>query len=488
MGDNSGWGVLVLPYTSFVTASSPRDAFGVDYPSMVAVEHRRTNNDFALDISRSLLSVRDSAAVPREVRGPVTPHPVYLNLGALAADPLNITLTGVLGEQDASLHESASEDGDVESDEGMEEDEEEEEEEEEEQEEDGQDDGPFLVDVAAEVDAQSAVGTEDHGSAGEQAVSTELPGVPMLGLVSPELDDSEGADSNPEYFEFALLDQVVEGPPSPFPPPHAMHNHGLWRVTPPEADSLVQTATSRSYTWLDMLYMPHTGWTYAFPSSASHRLSFLRRPYESNRNTTPQDMDKLQELSNRGCLFRTYLRDMELRKISSTGAAIVCRGVTGDAPRSQVFRHTERLSMLHHVPELSLVVAGSATGRVVLLTPTRTCGGHHDLAEGIEGLPSATSSRSAKVSYGFRVDWVLPRASDERTQLKRLRPLYGMAVSPAPDCGNESDNLFLQQPGRGPPRASGSVGRTFRLLLHYRDHTIMNYEIRRDGEGRLEVI
>ncbi|KAH6651107.1 hypothetical protein F5144DRAFT_74205 [Chaetomium tenue] len=135
--------------------------------------------------------------------------------------------------------------------------------------------------------------------------------------------------------------------------------------------------------------------------------------------------------------------------------------------------HAERVSMLHHVPELSLVVAGSPTGRVALLTPTKgpRCPGMGNLR------------------YGFRVDYILPRKFEKDASVARLsrdRPsvqplcaLIGVAIGPAP----RGPGLKLRPPDRD---ASGNaVPGTYRLMLHYKDHAILMYDIRRDQEELL---
>ncbi|KAL2261717.1 hypothetical protein VTK26DRAFT_3515 [Humicola hyalothermophila] len=123
---------------------------------------------------------------------------------------------------------------------------------------------------------------------------------------------------------------------------------------------------------------------------------------------------------------------------------------------------SERLSMLIHVPELNLVVAGSPTGRVALVTLTKT----------------ARRIRSTPVRRGFRIDCVLPRRSEDQRGVRPICSLIGVAVSPAPDCRAKGLSLFSDK--REGRRAVPPV--MYRLIMHYKDHTILMYDLAR-GDG-----
>jgi hypothetical protein len=65
----------------------------------------------------------------------------------------------------------------------------------------------------------------------------------------------------------------------------------------------------------------------------------------------------------------------------------------------------------------------------------------------------------------FRLDMILPRKKEEEEGLRPNLPLYGLAVAP-----------LQASSGRA------SRGRRWRLILHYYDHTVLSYELSRDGE------
>lgn len=218
--------------------------------------------------------------------------------------------------------------------------------------------------------------------------------------------------------------------------------------------------------WLDMVCYPHEGRTYMSPTSTIDRLKFHRQERIRNRNVPLQAQELLEELSSRGCILRTLEDDVEMCSINpDDGAAVFCRDPIRFSPPANPFmQHSKRLNMVIHVPELSLVVIGSAMGRVILLTPTRS-------PHGVEG-------HRFRVKQGYRIDWVLPTRADERAGRRPQRGLYGIAVGPvqeggAPGCMLGSDS------GPAPSPAS----RRYRLMLHYRDHRILTYEIGRDEKG-----
>jgi hypothetical protein len=121
----------------------------------------------------------------------------------------------------------------------------------------------------------------------------------------------------------------------------------------------------------------------------------------------------------------------------------------------------ERVSMLLHVPELNLVAAGSVCGRVALLTLTELPRHLHD-----------------RLKRGFRCDWILPRRSDEKSQLRPVAALHGIAISPIHDP--RAGRVALHLPGKKPGR--------YRLILHYVDHTILMYDIERRGDAEDDLL
>lgn len=141
---------------------------------------------------------------------------------------------------------------------------------------------------------------------------------------------------------------------------------------------------------------------------------------------------------------------------------------------------SRRLAILLHVPELSLVVIGAGIGRVLLMTPTRVRGA--PLKVGRESSPQ-------NLKYGYRIDHVLPRAREEaRREYKTA--LYGVAIGPVQEGSGATGqgSLLLRPSGPTGKVASGPGRRRFRLMLHFRDHSIMSYEVGRDEEGSLQIM
>lgn len=146
--------------------------------------------------------------------------------------------------------------------------------------------------------------------------------------------------------------------------------------------------------------------------------------------------------------------------------------------------------MRHFIPELNLVVLGSMNGRVALLTLTQPPPHEQPIDP-----DTKTSTKPRRPRRAFRVDAVLPLASDEAVKPRPNCCLHGMAVSPIPETGA---GLRLRRRrsavygGRHHQRLTRSgdteeeMPRRWRLLLYYQDHTILQYEIvqREDGEDQ----
>lgn len=167
------------------------------------------------------------------------------------------------------------------------------------------------------------------------------------------------------------------------------------------------------------------------------------------------------------CVLRTSPTDIELQPFDRDAPCIECKyllthhsntGLT--SPWDMHPAYSERVSMLLHVPELSLVVAGSPTGRVALITLTKT----------------AKRLHLTRVRHGFRVDYVLPRKAEDDQKLRPGCTLIGVAMSPVPYRPGKSLDL---RPESGMGRATPVV---YRLILHYKDHTILMYDVARGGD------
>jgi len=180
-----------------------------------------------------------------------------------------------------------------------------------------------------------------------------------------------------------------------------------------------------------------------------------------------------RHMSKNLCILRSTGTDIELQPFDRRGTAVTCKSVLVHhnhhgmrlEPYDLTKSCSERISMLIHVPELHLVVAGSLNGRVALLTLTKT----------------VALVKDKPIRRGFRIDKVLPRKSEEDMKLRPWCCLHGMAMSRVPDRG--ARGLDLQRGDE--PRA---LPLQFRLILHYMNHNILSYVIsRREADGELLV-
>ncbi|CAF3551560.1 hypothetical protein SNK03_000623 [Fusarium graminearum] len=227
---------------------------------------------------------------------------------------------------------------------------------------------------------------------------------------------------------------------------------------------------------LDMTYFPHSNTVQPTPRNTFHMMTFLGniKSTEHNRHPlTPQT--HLADLGKKLFLLRTYEKDIELRSFATSPSenspseiGVICPDVLTFGRFRNVglrghFHATSRLNMIALAPELSLMAIGSPTGRVAIITLTRKAfpTEHHEVAW----------------EHGFRVEWVLPTGSDEAKHRKTLRPMHGMALGPV----QTGDNVGGKVGGGGP-----AMPRRYRLMLHYRNHDILSYELTREEQtGKL---
>ncbi|GJN77935.1 hypothetical protein PLIIFM63780_001428 [Purpureocillium lilacinum] len=232
---------------------------------------------------------------------------------------------------------------------------------------------------------------------------------------------------------------------------------------------------------LDMVYFPHTGEAYAAPADHRGLMQLFARVDPRNENREGAETLR-RSFGKRHRLLRLHEKEVELRNVAHWAGqkrprcelAVFCPETLSTGPISPrtartMFHATNRLSMVAHLRELSLVVVASPVGRVLLLTPTK--------------LKRPEQWRSGELRHGFRVEWVLPRKSDEKVHRKTMRPLHGMAVGPVPGSGAEGKS------GDGSESQMRGPHRRYRLMLHYRNHDILTYEISREEQtGRLCII
>lgn len=102
---------------------------------------------------------------------------------------------------------------------------------------------------------------------------------------------------------------------------------------------------------------------------------------------------------------------------------LICRNVLFQKFSYSVEIHSacDRFNMVKYAPELGLVVAASQKGRVAIICLTW----HQD------------------IGFAFRVDWIVPFASQERHDKRPMLPLLGIAVSPMPGFEIPLDVAFI---------------------------------------------
>ncbi|KAI9831993.1 MAG: hypothetical protein M1826_002722 [Phylliscum demangeonii] len=167
-----------------------------------------------------------------------------------------------------------------------------------------------------------------------------------------------------------------------------------------------------------------------------------------------------------------HTSDTCVRFIATPAASptVACHRVltNNPMPHMELFRY-DRLNLLQHVPELSLVVVGCQSGRVALFTLTWQRG-----MEGIKG---------RQPPFGMRLDYILPFTSQNQMCGRPSVPLLGIAVGPIQgrEKAVDPDGLDATVPARN--RAQGwekvERRRRYRLMLTYQDHTVHSYEMGR---------
>ncbi|KAG0650989.1 hypothetical protein D0Z07_2527 [Hyphodiscus hymeniophilus] len=158
-------------------------------------------------------------------------------------------------------------------------------------------------------------------------------------------------------------------------------------------------------------------------------------------------------LQDQSAILRTYQDDIELIPPCETMPVTFCQKVLRQGlPVSIVHQvNFERLIFHILIAELGLVVVGSQVGRVALVSLTR---------------PEDSFSWHGPATM-FKVEHILPTYTHEAQGFRPSVPLLGIAASP----------LQGQRKER----------KIWRLIMQYYDHSILSYDLRRDGDHLLVV-
>jgi hypothetical protein len=230
--------------------------------------------------------------------------------------------------------------------------------------------------------------------------------------------------------------------------------------------------------------LPATGQTQLL-STIWQFQDFMRGSFMRQQATKVVEMRHVRlpsHLVNNFAILRATAASVELQSLDQKSASVLCRDIL---PQHNHHRRrttpwdlfpsiSERITMHLHVPELGLVVLGSMAGRVALLSLTKPPKRH-----GFGPIRTGKPGNGVKVPRAFRVETVLPRKREEDRRLRPWCTLHGIAISPVPD--HRAKGLALL--------ANGRRVETWRLILHYIDHTILMYDIsRQEDDGDLLII
>lgn len=448
--ESRGWGVLVIPDESFVTVGSLDELIGGKHHKII--RPTRTCRQPIANVEPCIHAIPENPC-PDFTPGLDRAHNIHILPGQNALHAIANFLGSVV-----DLPSEDSDEDDMPTDENF--------------------DAPTDDDEEDEADEGVT------GSGGEEVGNANI-AVPDDEEMFDESEESSSAD---EYIEEAVVDTVLGEEAST---QAAMTSHGAPQtsILPGAGRPLTyqdgyvkyrkQIMADRAHaaepdivSWrqldADMVYLPHSGTIMPLPRDTMQLSRFLKRSREFYDGFPGETGDA----SKKYHFIRFYEKDIEMRTVRSSfdeenEIGIYCPntltfGGFHDRTLRPHFRATSRLNMVMHVPELSLVVVGSPTGRVLLLTPTR--------------LASRLTTENWYWSHGLRVEWVLPRSSDDNCTAAQRRPLHGIAIGPVQ--GGYSAGTH--------DSSRASIPRRFRLMLHYRNHDIATFEItRQEQTGKL---
>ena len=121
------------------------------------------------------------------------------------------------------------------------------------------------------------------------------------------------------------------------------------------------------------------------------------------------------------------------------------------------FMNIDYMNLTIQIPDLGIILAGSSKGRVAVLTLHQIRNSH-------------ISATAKEPLYTMRLDAIIPFPKQEQRGQRPAFPLVGVAAGPIQGQ--------LDRPGKSPYDAA----RTWRIILLYRDDTVLSYTIWRKRE------
>ncbi|KAI9763160.1 MAG: hypothetical protein M1840_000872 [Geoglossum simile] len=312
----------------------------------------------------------------------------------------------------------------------------------------------------------------------------------MFGEMFDDVPLTYGVDDEDEDddMEFPYWEPSLQGAGNQSDPDQGMG--GQDHVIPHEIyhDSEDAHTLAIIHTSLTNIYDNQSVQTGDFSSTVQHNASVGQQSLVGSTSMAPGDafsehllksypqlpperpVDLPDDLPDFPVLFSTG-KHIRLLQSPSLRASTICRKALEQniPPHLGWLSQYGRLNMVAQIPDLSLAIVGSQSGRVALLT--------------------LTTSQSIPDKYAFRLEALLPFKSQEKGGLRPDVPLVGLAVAPiqgrelAVDRSTMTD-VSAGLGSRSRTEAWRRVERTrrYRLMVMYCSGSVLSYELRRDGE------
>lgn len=327
--------------------------------------------------------------------------------------------------------------------------------------EEGEEDGGDEMDTCEEVDH----GAEDEEHQHHHNWDEYFASIIVKGHT---LDQPLGS-GEPNFLEVLdFLSTEMDPPDFPPKPTYAAPLRSIPLACLPK-DARISRDASEPVPRMSMIYKPHLGLTYKDPHFFPEKIRWLRRRKEVNlRRPTKRSSAAIAAIAEYTSFFVTARSDIRLMSTDTDFIDLYCTDPARVPNLPGAYSHIYRVNMVLHVPELNLIVAANQAGRVALIS----------LIKCSYAYPRAMGARS------FRVDMLLPtRYEEAKRKLRPKVPLFGVAIGPVPEVYDKSLRLRSVHPR---PRTPDQ--REYRLILHYRDHTILTYVISRPSPYTLRVV
>ena len=211
----------------------------------------------------------------------------------------------------------------------------------------------------------------------------------------------------------------------------------------------------------------------AIPTSRSEQHEKEKHFSTTSKGLSPPDANIPFAIFHTGLDFANLHRPPFRSPLHKWDSVVTCQDPCHQHPPPRFYwlAPYDRLHLTHHIPDLDVIVTATAVGRAAIFSLTRKAKVHDSTIKG----------EQQQEELAMRLDWVIPFASQEARRERPPTVLIGIATAPLQGLEKPP---YYSPAGTSNGATKRSPKKRWRLFLTYEDHTVLSYELWREGKRK----